>query len=49
MEIDEPFLVYNADALGHAVKHFREQAGLTQTNNGYTLCYPKIGWQRVAM
>jgi transcriptional regulator with XRE-family HTH domain len=31
MPIQEPFRVYNAESLGHAVRHFREQAGLTQT------------------
>ena len=30
MEVSEPYLVYNAEALGLAVKHFREQAGMTQ-------------------
>ena len=27
---EQEFLVYNAEALGRAVKHFREQAELTQ-------------------
>ncbi len=30
MPTAETFLVYNADALGQAVRHFRERAGLTQ-------------------
>ena len=30
MSTNEQFRVYNAEALGQAVKHFREQAGLTQ-------------------
>jgi len=31
MAIEEPFRVYNAAGLGQAVRHFREQARLTQT------------------
>ena len=30
MATNEQFRVYNAEALGQAVRHFREQAGLTQ-------------------
>jgi HTH-type transcriptional regulator/antitoxin HipB len=30
MEINEQFRVYNAATLGQALKHFREEAGLTQ-------------------
>ena len=30
MEKQRQYRVYNAEALGQAVKHFREQAGLTQ-------------------
>jgi transcriptional regulator with XRE-family HTH domain len=30
MPTNQPFRVYNAEALGAAVRHFREQAGLTQ-------------------
>ena len=30
MEVSDPYLVYNVEALGLAVKHFREQAGMTQ-------------------
>ena len=31
MGICRSFRVYNAEGLGQAVRHFREQAGLTQT------------------
>lgn len=30
MGISEPYRIYNAESLGHAVRHYREQAGLTQ-------------------
>jgi transcriptional regulator with XRE-family HTH domain len=30
MDTNEPFLVYNAEALGQAISHFRELAELTQ-------------------
>lgn len=30
MSTEDQFLVYNAEALGQAIRHFREQAGLTQ-------------------
>ena len=30
MPTDNEFLVYNAEALGEAIRHFRKQAGLTQ-------------------
>lgn len=30
MSTNEEFRVYNAEALGQAVRHFRERAGLTQ-------------------
>lgn len=30
MKTPTEFRVYNAEALGNAIKHFREQAGLTQ-------------------
>ena len=31
MPITEPYRVYNAEALGQAVRHFRDQAKLTQS------------------
>ena len=31
MPIKEEYRVYNAEGLGEAVRHFRERAGLTQT------------------
>jgi transcriptional regulator with XRE-family HTH domain len=31
MSTDEQFMVYNAEGLGQAVRHFRERAGLTQS------------------
>ena len=30
MPTEDQFLVYNAESLGPALRHFREQAGLTQ-------------------
>ena len=30
MGIIEPYRIYNAESLGQAVRHFREEAGLTQ-------------------
>jgi len=30
MEIVNPYRIYNAQALGEAIRHFREEAGLTQ-------------------
>jgi transcriptional regulator with XRE-family HTH domain len=30
MRISEPYRVYNARALGQAIRHFRQEAGLTQ-------------------
>ena len=30
MGITEPYRIYNAESLGQAVRHFREEAGLTQ-------------------
>ena len=30
MRIPEPYRIYNAASLGQAVRHFREEAGLTQ-------------------
>jgi len=31
MSIAKEFRVYNAEGLGEAIRHFREQAGMTQT------------------
>ena len=31
MSIEKEFRVYNAEGLGEAIRHFREQAGMTQT------------------
>ena len=31
MSTEQEYRVYNAQALGKAIKHFREQAGLTQS------------------
>jgi len=31
MSITKEFRVYNAEGLGEAIRHFREQAGMTQT------------------
>ena len=31
MSIENEFRVYNAEGLGEAIRHFREQAGMTQT------------------
>jgi HTH-type transcriptional regulator / antitoxin HipB len=34
MPINDEFRIYNAQALGQAVRHFREEAGLTQAELG---------------
>jgi len=31
MSIEKEFRVYNAEGLGEAIRHFRAQAGMTQT------------------
>lgn len=31
MSIESEFRIYNAEGLGEAIRHFREQAGMTQT------------------
>ncbi len=31
MPIEQEYRIYNAEGLGEAVRHFRERAGLTQT------------------
>jgi HTH-type transcriptional regulator/antitoxin HipB len=41
MGISEPYRIYNAEGLGQAIKHFREEAGLTQAELAARLGIPQ--------